>query len=77
MSCCGQKRAEVYGSGASGADVAAAVRLSYGGVRTIVVRGAATGSMYRFVPGSSLRVHGADASSMRAIPGLRLGDPSS
>jgi hypothetical protein len=76
MSCCGQKRAEVYGNSAGGADELAAVRLSYGGVRTIMVRGTATGSFYRFVPGSSLQVHGADAPYMRAIPGLRLGDPS-
>lgn len=77
MSCCGQKRAEVHGGGTSGADVAAAIRLSYGGVRTIIVRGMATGSLYRFVPGSTLQVHGADASFMRAIPGLRQRDPSS
>jgi hypothetical protein len=76
MSCCGQKRVEVYGGGAGAASVPAAVRLSYGGVRTIVIRGGATGSLYRFAPGSSLQVHGADAPSMRAIPGLRLGDPN-
>lgn len=76
MSCCGQKSAEVYGNGAGGADVATAVRLTYGGVRTIMVRGTETGSLYRFVPGSTLQVHGADALFMRAIPGLRQIDPS-
>jgi hypothetical protein len=76
MSCCGQQRAEYLRINAGGANAAAAVHVSYGGVRTILVRGEATGSLYRFVPGSSLQVHGADALYMRAIPGLRQGDPS-
>jgi len=63
-------------SSALGVVGAAAVRFSYAGVRTIVVRGAATGHIYRFAPGTSLRVHGSDAPSMREIPGLRRGDIS-
>lgn len=74
MSCCGRQRAEF--SGTSGGDQGTPVRLSYGGVQAIVVRGATTGSLYRFAPGSSLQVHGADAPSMLAIPGLRQGDTS-
>ena len=74
MSCCGQKRVELYSKSAGGAVELAAVQLSYGGVRTIMVRGTATGSVYRFAPGSSLKVHGADAPYMRAIPGLRQDD---
>ena len=76
MSCCGQKRVEVYGKGVDGVSESAAVQLSYGGVRVIMVRGTATGSLYRFAPGSSLKVHGADAPYMRAIPGLRQDDNS-
>jgi hypothetical protein len=49
----------------------APVLYSYAGVRTIVVRGSATGRVYRFAPGTSLRVHGGDAPSMHAVPGLR------
>jgi hypothetical protein len=76
MSCCGQQRAEYLRINAGVANAAAAVQLSYGGVRTILVRGMATGSLYRFVPGSTLQVLGADASFMRAIPGLRQNDPN-
>lgn len=71
MSCCGRQRAEFSGKGAGGASEGEAVRLSYGGVQTIMVRGTATGSLYRFAPGGSISVHGADAASMRAIPGLK------
>jgi hypothetical protein len=74
MSCCGRQRAEFSGENSGGAGEGAAVRLSYGGVQTIMVRGAATGSLYRFAPGVSMSVPAADAASMAAIPGLRQGD---
>jgi hypothetical protein len=51
-----------------------AVLISYAGVRAIVVKGPATGRIYRFAPGNWLRVHGSDAPSMREIPGLKKRD---
>ena len=61
---------------ALGVEEGVAVRFSNAGVRTILVKGAATGHIYRFAPGTSLRVHGSDAPSMREIPGLRQRDIS-
>lgn len=74
MSCCGRQRAEFSGNHSGGGSQGAPVRLTYGGVQTIMVKGAYTGSLYRFAPGTSQRVHGADAPSMFAIPGLKKGD---
>jgi len=64
------------GNGSSGVQNGTAVRFSYAGVRTIVVKGAATGHIYRFAPGTSLNVQASDAASMREIPGLRPQDIS-
>lgn len=62
------------GNGAAGSGGGAPVLFSYAGVRTIAVKGAATGQVYRFAPGTSIHVQGKDAPSMREIPGLsRLG----
>jgi hypothetical protein len=71
MNCCGRQRAAISGQGAGAMKGGAPVRLSYAGVRPIVVRGAATGRLYRFAPGSSVPVQRSDAPSMRAIPALR------
>jgi hypothetical protein len=58
------------GNGATSADGGAPVLFSYAGVRTIAVKGGATGQVYRFAPGTSIHVQGKDAASMREIPGL-------
>jgi hypothetical protein len=76
MSCCGRQRTEVLSNGASNTDKAVAVRLSYGGVQPIMVRGVSTGRLYRFAPGAMQSVHPADAPYMVAIPGLRPGGTS-
>jgi len=76
MICCGRQRMELLNNGVGSPDNAAAVRFSYGGLQPIMVKGAFTGSLYRFAPGITKRVHPADAPFMVAIPGLRLGDPS-
>jgi hypothetical protein len=75
MSCCGRQRAMMIAHERAGdEDESAPVWFLYAGVRTIVVKGGATGHVYRFAPGHMLRVHGDDASSMREIPGLRPRD---
>ena len=71
MSCCGQQRAALLARSNGVADQTGPVRFSYTGVRAIIVKGAATGRVYRFLPGGWLSVHGGDAASMREIPGLR------
>ncbi len=55
-------------------DESAPIWFLYAGVRTIIVKGGATGHVYRFAPGEILRVHSGDAASMREIPGLRPRD---
>ena len=71
MTCCGRQRMDFSSHGVGGSDKGGAVRLSYGGVQTILVRGTATGRIYRFAPGTWQSVHPADAPQMIAIPGLR------
>jgi hypothetical protein len=71
MSCCGRQRAAAASEGAGAMEQGAAVLFSYAGVQTIIVKGRATGRLYRFPPGKLLRVHGADAASMHGVPGLR------
>jgi hypothetical protein len=71
MSCCGRQRAALGGERAGLVNEGAPVWISYAGVRTISVKGPATGHIYRFVPGNSLRVHADDAPSLRDIPGLQ------
>jgi hypothetical protein len=71
MSCCGRQRAAMAAQPTGGIEESEPVWLSYAGVRAIVVKGPATGHVYRFVPGRWLRVHGSDAGSMREIPGLK------
>ncbi len=74
MSCCGQQRAALAGSAANFSGSESPVWVSYAGVRTILVKGAATGHIYRFVPGGMLRVNPDDALSMRDVPGLKRRD---
>jgi hypothetical protein len=71
MSCCGQQRAGLSNGSNSVAGRTTTLRYSYTGVRAIIVKGEATGHVYRFAPGSSLHVHGGDATYMQGIPGLR------
>ena len=47
------------------------MRISFSGARTIIVRGAVSGQVYRFVPGGFAWVYAGDAASMREIPGLK------
>lgn len=76
MSCgCGAGRAMMNERGRD-LDDSAPIWFSFAGAKVIVVKGGATGRIYRFVPGSRLRVHAGDAPSMRAIPGLRRQDGS-
>lgn len=71
MSCnCGRQRSAMMAQQTGDID-AETVWISYAGVRAIVVKGPATGRVYRFAPGNWLRVHGSDAPSMREIPGLK------
>ena len=73
MSCCGRQRAmTVEPTGAVGESEP--LWISYSGAGVVVVKGPATGHVYRFSPGSWRRVHGSDAPSMRGIPGLRRRD---
>lgn len=74
MSCCGKQRTAMMAERTSDIDDTPPVWLSYAGVRAIVVKGPATGRVYRFAPGNWLRVHGSDAPSMRDIPGLKKRD---
>jgi hypothetical protein len=74
MNCCGRQRAESSANYGGRGNEGSPIRLTYGGVQTILVRGSHTGSVYRFAPGTSQRVHGGDAPSMFAIPGLRQAD---
>jgi hypothetical protein len=77
MSCCGQQRAALAGGGATNiSESEPPVWISYAGVRTILVKGGATGHIYRFVPGGMLRVNASDAPSMRDIPGLKRREAS-
>ncbi|HEY6344729.1 MAG TPA: hypothetical protein VIY49_24805 [Bryobacteraceae bacterium] len=76
MSCgCGAGRA-MMNERERDLDDSAPIWFSFAGAKVIVVKGGATGRIYRFVPGSRLRVHAGDAPSMRAIPGLRRQDGS-
>jgi hypothetical protein len=71
MSCgCGAGRAMMNKRGRD-LDEGDPIWFSFAGAKVIVVKGGATGRLYRFVPGSRLRVHASDAPSMKAIPGLR------
>ncbi len=74
MNCCGRQRAESLANHGGGGSEGAPIRLTYGGVHAILVRGPYTGSVYRFAPGTTQRVHGGDAPSMFAIPGLKQAD---
>jgi hypothetical protein len=74
MSCCGRQRSMMVRERAGGEEESAPIWFSYAGVRTIIVKGGATGHVYRFAPGEILRVHRGDAASMREIPGLRPRD---
>ena len=76
ISCCGRQRMEFQNKGSGGSNDSEAVRLSYGGVQPIMVKGVFTGNFYRFAPGATHPVHPADAPFMVAIPGLRTGEPS-
>jgi hypothetical protein len=76
MSCCGRQRVAMSGERINAVDQGAPLWFLYAGVRAIVVKGTATGHIYRFAPGCALRVHGSDAPSMREIPGLRRRDVS-
>lgn len=71
MNCCGRQRAVATGERTSGAEEREPVWISYAGVGVVVVKGPATGHVYRFSPGNWRRVHGSDAPAMREIPGLR------
>jgi hypothetical protein len=71
MSCCGRKRAAVSTDRSGALQPSEPVRISYAGIRAIVVRGAVSGKVYRFVPGGFAWVYGGDAPSMRDIPGLK------
>jgi hypothetical protein len=71
MSCCGRKRAAISTNRNAAAEPVAPVRISYAGVRTIMVRGSVSGQVYRFVPGGFAWVYGGDAPYMREIPGLK------
>jgi hypothetical protein len=71
MSCgCGAGRAAMNDGGRD-LDESSPVWFSFAGAKVMVVKGGATGRIYRFVPGSRLRVHASDTPSMIAIPGLR------
>jgi hypothetical protein len=74
MSCCGRQRTMMASERAGGEDESTPIWFLYAGVRTILVKGGATGHVYRFAPGQVLRVHSGDAASMREIPGLRPRD---
>jgi hypothetical protein len=52
-------------------DESGPIWFSFAGPKVIVVKGGATGRIYRFAPGSRLRVYASDAPSMKAVPGLR------
>ncbi len=86
MSCCGGNRAaqrNVYQTSLSMPSRSAApasrsaasakiVHFEYTGMTAISVTGPATGSTYRFDRrGARLAVHGTDAPSLLAVPGLR------
>jgi hypothetical protein len=77
MSCCGRQRAAMVVARTGDIEESEPVWLSYAGVQAIVVKGTATGHVYRFSPGNWLRVHGSDAPSMREIPGLKNRDVTS
>ena len=74
MSCCGRQRSMMARERAGDEEERAPIWFLYAGVRTIIVKGGATGHVYRFAPGEILRVYGGDAASMREIPGLRPRD---
>ncbi len=71
MSCCGRKRAAASINRSGAAEPRERVRISYTGIKTIMVRGAVSGQVYRFVPGGFAWVYGGDAVSMKEIPGLK------
>jgi len=84
MSCCGGNRAaqrSSYQASPAGlhrnpvpnaSTSAKAVNFEYSGATALTVAGPATGSIYRFSrSGMRLAVHGSDAPSLLAVPGLR------
>ena len=79
MGCCGQKRAQVTGTGAIGKNPAGGatsaskfVLYEYDGPTGMNVIGAVSGLGYRFAaPGAKVLVDPRDAAAMAALPHLR------
>jgi hypothetical protein len=84
MSCCGNQRSSIRQespvrhsvtaspSSASGHWTPGATHFEYTGHGQLTVTGPLTGQVYRFIgPGARVLIHGADASSLILVPGLR------
>jgi hypothetical protein len=77
MSCCGQRRAQITGSGGTIEPARAPRRLpnvalyEYTGATGMTVTGPVSGMKYRFgQPGAQLQVDPRDVSSMAGLPNL-------
>jgi hypothetical protein len=68
-SCCGRKRAALT-EGAARPEPAEQISYRYFGLRPLIIRGGASGRLYRFTPGAIQPVSAADTASLAGIPGL-------